>query len=150
MVRSLTSRVVFVLAIAAALAAVEQPTRGADAEPAKKASKKHHRLPSHYGDVVTQEQREKIYKIQDDFGPKIDAIEAQLKTVKKEQNDKIASLLTPEQKKQIQVAEAKAKEEKAKKKADAKAEKNVEKKTEKKAARKANAVAPPADKKPAK
>lgn len=147
MVRSLASRVVFVgiLCFGVAAIACHQPTYGADADHGKKEAKKSHRLPPYYKDVVTQEQRDKIYKIQDDFNPKIDALEAQLKKAKKEQTDKIEALLTPEQKKKIEAAEAKAKEEQAKKKAD-------KKKAEKKDAAKADAAAvvPPAKAKPAK
>jgi len=147
MVRSLTSRfiVASLLAVVAAAMVCVESGFGADAEPAKKAAKKSHRLPPYYSDFVTPEQREKIYKIQDDFKPKIDALEAQLKTLKQQQSDKIEALLTPEQKKKLEAAATKAKEEQAKKRAEKKAEKRAEKKD----AAKADA-APPANAKPTK
>lgn len=75
-----------------------------------------HRLPPHYGGVVDDEQRAKIYKIQDEYQPKIEALEAQLKNLRKERDGKIEALLTPEQKQKIDAAKAqkKAGKEKAK------------------------------------
>ena len=98
--------------LAVALAAVEQPIFGADGKSTvKKVLKKkvRGRLPAYYAKVVTDEQREKIYKIQAEYRPKIKAIKAQLKALKKERKDKIAAVLTPQQKKQVEEAAAKAK-----------------------------------------
>ena len=103
-----------------AVATMTQPVVSAeDPPPAKTTTKKHekakapkarHRLPPHYGGVVKdQEQREKIYKIQDEYQPKIEELRAQLKALVKEQKEKIDAVLTPEQKKQIEDAKAKAK-----------------------------------------
>jgi hypothetical protein len=103
------------MALAAAFMVVEQPrSLGADAPVKKVLSKRRGRLPAYYAAVVTDEQREKIYQIQEEYRPKIAALNAQLKALKKEQDDKITALLTATQKKQIAEAAAEAKKEPAK------------------------------------
>jgi Spy/CpxP family protein refolding chaperone len=103
----LTSSLLAVL-VAVAFAATALPALGDG--PVKQALRKGRRaLPAHYGPYVTEEQKEKILKIQDEYGPKIDALNEQIKTLKKERDDKIAAVITPEQKKQIDEAAAAAK-----------------------------------------
>jgi hypothetical protein len=75
------------------------------------------RLPNYYADVVTEKQREEILKIQEEYKPKLDALQAQLDALKKERNEKISGVLTADQKKKVEDAEAAAK---AKKKTDEK------------------------------
>ena len=48
----------------------------------KKMSKRAGRLPAHYAQVATPEQREKIDKIQDEYKPKIEALQSQIKALK--------------------------------------------------------------------
>jgi hypothetical protein len=67
------------------------------------------RLPPHYRTVVSEEQRSIIYQIQEEYRVKIEALEAQLEAIKKERKEKIAAVLTPEQKKQVAEAAAIAK-----------------------------------------
>ncbi|MBU4271333.1 MAG: hypothetical protein KKE86_12615 [Planctomycetes bacterium] len=105
--------------LAFAVTTVAQPVLSAeDKAPAKpttkkkekaKAKKGRHRLPPYFGDVVGDEQREKIYKIQDEYRPKIEALRAELKALVKERDEKIEAVLTPEQKQQIDEARAEAK-----------------------------------------
>jgi hypothetical protein len=91
-------------------AAIEQPALGADAPVKKVLSKRGRgRLPANYAPVVNEEQRQKIYKLQEEYQPKIEALETKLKAMKKERDDKIASVLTAEQKKQITEATGKTK-----------------------------------------
>lgn len=71
------------------------------------------RLPAHYGKVVTEEQRTAIYKIQEEYRPKIEALKAQLEAIEKQRDEKIAAVLTPEQKKQIEQAITQGKEKRA-------------------------------------
>lgn len=73
------------------------------------------RLPAHYGKLVDQQQREAIYEIQNDFGPKIKALKDQLAALIHERNEKIAAVLTAEQCEQLEQlkAEAKAKRKKS-------------------------------------
>lgn len=102
-------------------------------------------LPPYYAKVVTPEQREQIAKIQEEYQPKITDLQAQiaelkdkLQAVEKERDEKIAAVLTPEQKKQVDEAKEAAKQKKA------------EKKAEKHAAEKpAEPAPPPAEPKPA-
>ncbi len=99
------------LSIAVAFAAVERPALSADGKaPIKKKLGKGHRLPFYYADVINDKQRGEIYKIQEEYQPKIAALKAQLEALEKERNEKIAAVLTPGQKKQIEEAAAKAKE----------------------------------------
>ena len=66
-------------------------------------------MPAHYASVVNEKQREEIYKIQEEYQPKIAALQKQLKALKKERDEKISAVLTAEQRKQVEEAAAKAK-----------------------------------------
>jgi hypothetical protein len=102
------------VSFAVLLAAQGQSILGDDA-PAKQALPKktttlRGRLPAHYGKVVTEQQRNLIYKIQAEYRPKVDLLEAQLTLLKRERDTKIEAVLTPAQKKLIEEAtRAKAK-----------------------------------------
>ena len=118
MVRTVALRIVrwaMLVSMAVVLTTAPQAAFSAEAMPAvKKAVAKRKesrgRLPVHYAPVVTEEQKEKIYKIQEEYKPKIDAARAQMDALVKEQKEKIAAVLTPDQKKKIEEAAAKAKE----------------------------------------
>jgi Spy/CpxP family protein refolding chaperone len=115
MLRTTSSRIVsclMVLSLTVAFASVEQPALGADTvkKVLPKRVRARGRLPDHYGEVVTEEQREKIYEIQEEYRPKIEPLETQLKALKDERDAKIAAVLTPEQKKKVEEADANAKE----------------------------------------
>jgi len=71
------------------------------------------RLPNYYSQVVDQQQREKIYAIQREYKPKIDALKAQLAALTKERDDEVSEVLTPQQREKIEQLreEAKAKRE---------------------------------------
>ncbi len=58
-------------------------------------------LPPHHKDVVTAEQRDKIYAIQGEYGEKIRELEDQIKKLRDERDKKISDLLTDEQKQKI-------------------------------------------------
>jgi hypothetical protein len=92
-------------------ATAEQPVLGAEGKTAVKKvlGRKGRRLPAHYAQVIDEKQREEIYKIEDEYQPKIEALQKQLAALKHERDGKISALLTPEQKKQIEEAAAKAK-----------------------------------------
>jgi hypothetical protein len=97
------------LLLAALLATIDQPALNAqDQAPVKKRlGKKVRRLPTYYSSVVDEKQRDAIYKIQEEYRPKIAELETQLKALKKERDDKISAVLTDEQKKQVEAAKAK-------------------------------------------
>jgi len=123
MVRTVALRIVrwaMLASMAVVLTTAPQAAFGDDAKPAvKKAVAKRGkmlrgRLPAHYAQVVTDEQKEKIYKIQEEYKPKIDAARAQLDALVKEQKEKIAAVLTLEQQKKVEEAAAKPKEKGAK------------------------------------
>ena len=82
-------------------------TLAQDKEPAgpKAASKKlSGRLPPHFPEVVTPQQREAIYQIQGEYSPRIKELQTKLAALTKERADRIASLLTPEQKQKLEKA----------------------------------------------
>lgn len=94
-------------------AAVGQRAFG-DEPPAKEARRVHNRLPPHYAGVVDEEQREAIYKLQDEYKPKIQAMQAELNALRKEMNEKVSAVLTADQKKKVNDAAGKIKAKKAK------------------------------------
>ena len=97
----------------------EAPAETPVPEATKPAKKKESRgqLPAYYGQVVDKQQREKIYAIQGEYAPKIDALKAQLAALIAERDEKVAAVLTPEQLKTVEKlsAEAKAKRDSKKK-----------------------------------
>ncbi len=83
----------------AAAAKAEAPARRARAG----------QLPPYYREVVSDEQRQKIYAIQAEYNAQIAELEAKVAQLRKERDAKIEALLTPEQKKQIEDLRAAAK-----------------------------------------
>lgn len=65
-------------------------------EPAKKTPPRG-RLPAHYKDLVSPEQREEIYAIQGKFNSRIDTLEAEIEKLKKERDAQVERVLTPQQ-----------------------------------------------------
>jgi Spy/CpxP family protein refolding chaperone len=72
-------------------------------------SKPRGRLPMYYTGVVDDKQRDAIYKIQQEYEPQVAAAKSKLETVTKERDEKIAALLTAEQKQKIAEKQAAAK-----------------------------------------
>jgi acylphosphatase len=109
--------------ISAGLTSWNSPALAADENPAPNATEKSKapkgRLPPHYAKVVTQEQREKIYNIQEEYRTKIEAARAQLDALVKEEKDKISAVLNEEQKKKIEEFQTAAKAKKGAEKTDA-------------------------------
>jgi hypothetical protein len=99
------------IVVGVAFSTVDSPVWGAEGPaPVKKMlGRKGRRLPARYASVVDEKQREEIYKIQEEYQPKIAALEKQLKALKTERDKKISAVLTPEQKKQVEEAAAKTK-----------------------------------------
>ena len=88
-------------------AAEESAPTKPKADASKKAETRR-RLPPHYADVVTEEQREAIYKIQDEHAPEIEAQEAKLMAVRKKLDDAVRGVLKPDQLKKVDEAAAAA------------------------------------------
>lgn len=101
--------------------AAQQPLKGQDASPkaetpkAKTRAQARGRLPAHYGAVVDESQREKIYAIQKAYQPQIEELQMQLAALREKQTGEIEAVLTAEQKEKVKelAAAAKAKREKA-------------------------------------
>ncbi len=109
------------VSLAVLLASAERQATGqnkrADAEPAAKAKKFRGRLPNFYAQVVDRKQRQTIYAIQKEYSPKIEALRTQLAGVTKERNEKVAAVLTPQQRKKVEELQAAAKVKREKKRA---------------------------------
>jgi hypothetical protein len=91
--------------------APETPAETPAPEAAREKKKIRVRLPNYYGRVVDSEQREKIYAIQREYAPKIEALEAQLAALEAERDERVEGVLTAEQLAKVKElrAEAKAK-----------------------------------------
>ncbi len=73
------------------------------------------RLPTYYSRVVTQEQREEIYEIQETYTKELEAIEMELKNKQKERDLAIEAVLKPEQLEEVKRLLAEAKKRRSKK-----------------------------------
>lgn len=82
----------------------------AEEKPAAAAEKKARRaLPAHYSGLVSEEQRAKIYAVQDKYESQIAALADQIKALQKQRESEIEAVLTAEQKKLLEKARADAK-----------------------------------------
>lgn len=110
-----TSRALFGSLVASlALGWMATLAQAADADasaaaPASSAVKVSVRLPNYYREIVTEEQREKIYEIQRQFNAKIQTLEAELEKLKGDRDTKVEAILTPDQKLKLEQIRAKAK-----------------------------------------
>ncbi len=93
--------------------AEKKPSHVQSAAKAKEPKSPYRRLPPYYGQVVTPEQRKQIYAIQDEYGPKIDALRKQLEALIAERDEKIAALLTEVQRKEVARLQEEAKAKRA-------------------------------------
>lgn len=81
---------------------------------AKARAKPRGRLPVHYGKVVDPTQKEKIYKIQQSYEPKIAELNAQLQALRDNRDAEIDAVLTAEQRQKVAQYRADAKKQRAK------------------------------------
>ena len=77
---------------------------------AKKAAEKG-RLPTYYAQIVTEDQRQRIYQIQASYDPKIDALQAELDALVGKRDAEIREVLSPAQQRRLdaRISEAQAK-----------------------------------------
>lgn len=105
-------KLVLILAMAPVALSLGGPNSGLraqDAAPAKKkAASPRGRLPAYYNQVVSGDQRKKIYDIQGSYAPKIEALQAQLDALVKERDAEVAAVLTDEQRKRVDELTAEA------------------------------------------
>ena len=94
-------------------------TKSGSADEAKKV-RSGDRLPANYGKIgVSEEQRKKIYEIQNKFEAQIESLEKQIAELKAKQVAEVESILTAEQKKALQSAIEESKKKAAVKKKSA-------------------------------
>lgn len=91
-----------------------------DAQTSASAKKSARRLPAHYGQVVSPDQRAKIYEIQQSYAARIAELEEKLAALKAESDGAMRAVLSSDQLKKLDelVAAAKAKRESRKKEND--------------------------------
>ena len=83
------------------LAQEEPPaTRRAEAPP-KPRPKSRGRLPMYFAQVVTSQQREQIYEIQDQFDQQIEELMLQVRALQQQRSEAVHAVLTPEQQKEV-------------------------------------------------
>ena len=87
----------------------ESPAETPVPEEAKPKKEFRGRLPAYYNRVVDKGQRDKIYAIQREYAPKIDALKAQLEALMTDRDKKVEAVLTPEQLKTVEKLSAAAK-----------------------------------------
>ncbi|MGD9644977.1 MAG: hypothetical protein AB7U73_04640 [Pirellulales bacterium] len=104
---SLGLLVLGLLAVGAPAWAQDGATKTKPKADAKPKAERRHRLPPHFADVVTEEQRAEIYKLQDEIGPEIDALVSQLAALRKKLDDAMRGVLKPDQLKKVDEAAAK-------------------------------------------
>jgi hypothetical protein len=85
------------LAIVAWSPSVGQEGKAEKPKAAKKEKEAKGRLPAYYGEVVSEEQRAKIYEIQKKYAQQIENLQAQLEALRVKQNEEIEAVLTKEQ-----------------------------------------------------
>lgn len=92
--------------------ASEKPA--SEVAPAEKTTPKSivRRLPTYFSLIINKQQRAEVYKIQDEYAKQIETLEAQLKALRKERDDRVMNVLTPDQKKEYEALKAKAKKSK--------------------------------------
>lgn len=87
-----------------------KPAAGA---PAKARAKARGRLPAYYARVVSGDQRDKIYAIQQSYEAKIADLQAQLKALTDKRDAEVAAVLTADQKAKVDQLAADAKTKRA-------------------------------------
>lgn len=84
---------------------------------AKKAARSGDRLPANYAKIgVSDEQRKKIYEIQNKYDEQIAALQKQLAEIRAKELAEVEAVLTPDQKKALQAANEESKKKAAEKK----------------------------------
>src|SRR5262249_51854105 len=62
-------------------------------------------LPPYYGDIVTEQQRQKIYDVQAKYDRQIDSLREQLEALQQKRDGEIEGLLTADQKEKLKKAQ---------------------------------------------
>lgn len=103
-----------VLATAVLLGQTSGLAQESSTKPAAKVEKKEKltgRLPAYFADVVSKDQRTKIYEIQAKYGDQIKKLRDQMESLDKQQQDEVLAVLSAEQRDHVakRTADAKAK-----------------------------------------
>jgi Spy/CpxP family protein refolding chaperone len=105
--------------------------KGGEAKGAKKVNSGD-RLPPNYAKIgLSEEQRKKIYEVQNKYEAQIDALEKQIADLKAKQTGEVEGVLTPEQHKALQALIEESKKKAAEKKKSGEAKSGEAKKSDK-------------------
>lgn len=119
--------VVIVCVSAYPMAVAQEAGKAAKAEGGKKVAKPGDRLPANYGKIgVSDDQRKKIYEIQNKYSEQIANLQKQLAELRSKENAEVEAVLTAEQKKALQAANDESKKKAAEKKKGGEKEKGAE------------------------
>lgn len=98
-------------------AIAQEAVKTEKSEGAKKSAKSGDRLPANYAKIgVSEDQRKKIYEIQNKYDDQISALQKQIADLKAKETAEVEAVLTPEQKKALQNANEESKKKAAEKK----------------------------------
>jgi hypothetical protein len=95
--------------VATTLLAQKSESKAEAKAAAPEAKKVTRRLPNFYGDLVDGTQKEKIYAVQDQYTPQLDALTAQIKALQQKRDAEIEAVLNAEQKAKLEKSRADAK-----------------------------------------
>ncbi|MGE0609627.1 MAG: hypothetical protein AB7O62_21225 [Pirellulales bacterium] len=104
-----------VILVSAVLASWSLQAADDDKPEPKPRAKTVHRLPPYFGDVVSEQQRETIYGLQDEYAPQLEKLKQQMRVLVAERDAKIYEVLDAEQQAKIVELRAAAKAARAKK-----------------------------------
>lgn len=110
------------------VAIAQETGKAAKADGGKKVAKAGDRLPANYAKIgVSDDQRKKIYEIQNKYSEQIANLQKQLAELKSKENEEVEAVLTAEQKKALRAANEESKKKAAEKKKGAEKEQSGEK-----------------------
>jgi hypothetical protein len=101
MAASVIGGLTFAPSVLSQQAGSKKPAAADAPEGQEKARSPRRRLPPYFARVVTPQQREQIYQVQDKYQEQIEALEAQMEAVLEKRDADISAVLTPEQRQQV-------------------------------------------------
>jgi hypothetical protein len=118
MARSWKVACLFAVAVVLLAGSADGPLAQDEKEEGKAPRKVRGRLPDYYIQVVTVEQREEIYAIQEGYWPKIDKLEAELAELRAKMKKEIEGVLSAEQRQEVKELEKAAEQRRQEEKDD--------------------------------
>lgn len=102
----MTNRVAGILCAMCVAASMMSFAIAQEAKEAKPSTKAKGRLPAYYKDVVTPDQKDKIYRIQAKYGEQIRKLAEEMKALTEQRDKEVEAVLTAEQKAKVDALKA--------------------------------------------